>query len=607
MNKKWMILLLITSMLLAGCTSETQYEVATYQGELAEGQTKSDYNKELFYRNDKKTEGPDPTILDNTERDGYYYVYGTKESFYCYRSKDLMEWECVGQALDNLDYEDENVISEVRRATYDKLWAPEVLYDDETELYYMFFSAMPELDKTAGPTITGKEFYQLMVAVSDRPDGGFQLVDFTDADSCGTENVRKLDTQKYPQYYVKYLLLNPTNVWNLLKDGKDYTGYEGYTPQIDCFPFTDDNGDKYLFWCDMHGVNRMYVVKMKNWLTPDWSTARAMLYPNFYTEEDYHKSLAGETVENVSYEIEEKACNEGPHLIKHNGKYYLTFSVNYYQDDSYQVIQAVADNPMGPYRKLTEEEGGIVVSGSTSGSMEVSGTGHHSMVSVGDKLYIVYHKHDDPVEGGGNRHHAIDEIKWITIKDKDGNNLEVMYTNGPTCSVQPKIEAYSEYKNIALEAEVSVLDNKKVDDISSLTDDLLSIYKTGNTEFMKYITETVITETTTFKLDFESASEIRAIMVYNSKNHKTSFQNISDVKLVCEEDGKDVIRYIDKIPFSSEYLQTNSYDGSIYYITPGAAAYAEFDKLNVKSIEITVEVPEGQETVGISEIRILGK
>ena len=62
-----------------------------------------------------------------------------------------------------------------------------------------------------------------------------------------------------------------------------------------------------------------------------------------------------------------------------------------------------------------------------------------------------------------------------------------------------------------------------------------------------------------------------------------------------------------KLEFSSEYYRTNDLDGSIYYVTPGAATYAEFDELNVKSIRITVEVPEGQESVGISEVRILGK
>ena len=35
--------------------------------------------------------------------------------------------------------------------------------------------------------------------------------------------------------------------------------------------------------------------------------------------------------------------------------------------------------------------------------------------------------------------------------------------------------------------------------------------------------------------------------------------------------------------------------------------HAEFDELNVKEIRITVSVPEGQDSVGISEIRILGK
>jgi hypothetical protein len=96
-------------------------------------------------------------------------------------------------------------------------------------------------------------------------------------------------------------------------------------------------------------------------------------------------------------------------------------------------------------------------------------------------------------------------------------------------------------------------------------------------------------------------------MVYNSKQEFTAFHNIAKIEFVCIEDGQEVIRYIENLAFSSEYFEANDYDGEIFYITPGAAAYAEFDELNVKSIRITVEVPEGQESVGISEIRILGK
>ena len=63
---------------------------------------------------------------------------------------------------------------------------------------------------------------------------------------------------------------------------------------------------------------------------------------------------------------------------------------------------------------------------------------------------------------------------------------------------------------------------------------------------------------------------------------------------------------IENIKFSSEHYNADEL-GNIIYVTPGAAAYTEIDDWNVKSIRITVEVPEGQSAVGISEIKILGK
>jgi hypothetical protein len=276
--------------------------------------------------------------------------------------------------------------------------------------------------------------------------------------------------------------------------------------------------------------------------------------------------------------------------------------VGSYGDNSYQVGQAVADNIYGPYRKLTEAEGGLLISGNASGSQEISGTGHHSFVTVGDKIYMIYHRHNDVIVAGGARNAAIDEVKWITVKDKFGNDLDVMYTNGPTCTAQPRIEAFADYVNIAPEATVS-----GGDDAAYLTDGLLSVYKYANPDFMEYVKETTITQTTTFTFDFAEARTVRAVMVYNSKQEFTAFTAVARVEFVCEEDGKEVIRFIKNIEFSPENFLANDFDGSVYYITPGAAAYAEFNELNVKSVRITVEVPEGQDSVGISEIRILGK
>ena len=39
----------------------------------------------------------------------------------------------------------------------------------------------------------------------------------------------------------------------------------------------------------------------------------------------------------------------------------------------------------------------------------------------------------------------------------------------------------------------------------------------------------------------------------------------------------------------------------------GASVFAEFYEIGVTSVKVTVDVPEGQEEVGISEIKILGK
>lgn len=612
--------LLLSCILLVGCAAQVQYEIPNYQGLLQAGQSKAEYNQELFYRNDHKIDdAADPFVFDNTVRDGYYYLYGTHGDIFCSRSKDLMNWEPVGNALDIQDFVN-NQPSEVRRALWKDIWAPEVVYDPDDGRYYMFFSATPDPDTNviAGNGVMEGSYKELMmVAVSEYPDHGFIPVNFMNAESCGAENLHDFNTTRglkdpttgkylpaWPHYFAKYLLLDPAEYMAFAEANGGFRGLGrgGFEGGIDPHPYVDENGDKYLFWVDSSGSDRISVVKMENWLKPDWSTAKILACHSFYTVEDYFASLDGQIVENVPYELLGTSINEGPAVLKHNDKYYLTFSVGAYSDNSYQVVQAVSDNLTGPYRKLTLEEGGILMSGELSGSQDITGTGHHSFVQAGDQLLMIYHRHNDPIVGGGARNPALDEIKWITIVDKYGNNLDVMYANGPTATVQPKIEAFSDYKNIADEATISGHADAKY-----LNDGLLSIYKYLNDDFGQYVQETEITKTTTFTLDFEEARTVRAVMVYASKYEWAAFAKIARIEFVCIENGKEVIRYIKDVELSAECYQANDYDGSVYYISPGAAAYAEFDELNVKSIRITIDVPANQDSVGISEIRVLGK
>ena len=615
-------IMLLSCMLLTGCAQQVQYEIPNYQGLVKDGQSKAEYNQELFYRNDHKIDdSPDPFVFDNTERDGYYYLYATKGDIFCSRSKDLMNWEPVGNTLDIQDFVN-NQPSEVRRAVWKDIWAPEVVYDPDDGRYYMFFSATPDVDtnyEEAGEGVMYGTAYKelMMVAVSDYPDHGFKVVNFMDPESCGEENLHDFNTtpgiidpetgeyeMAWPHYFAKYLFFDPEDIMIFAEENDSFKGLGngGYEQGIDPHPYVDENGDKYLFWSKNNGPDRIVVVKMENWLKPDWSTAKIVAAYGFYTVEDYYASLNGEPVEQVQYEMNGYTTNEGPTVIAHNGKYYLTLSIGAYADNSYEVIQAVSDSITGPYRKLTLEEGGILMSGQLAGSQDITGTGHHAFVQAGDQLLMIYHRHNDPMVGGGARNPAIDEIKWITIKDKYGNDLDVMYSNGPTSTVQPKIEAFSEYKNIADEATISGHADAKY-----LNDGLLSVYKYLNDDFGQYIQETEITKTTTFTLDFEEARDVRAVMVYASKYEWAAFDKIARIEFVCIEDGKEVIYFIKDVKLSAECYQANDYDGSVYYISPGAAAYAEFAELNVKSIRITIEVPDGQDYVGISEIRVLGK
>ena len=554
----------------------------------------------LFYRNDKKTNLPDPFILDNTERDGYYYMYGTEWQLSCYRSKNLTDWEYAGATLGSMMKDESGNRTEAGRVVASDVWAPEVVYDADTGLYYMFFSATPDPD--TGVSVSGSAIFQLFVATSKYPYKDFQLVNFTDAASCGTGNTHSINKSAYPQYYAKYVFMEPSWYSNFSRNsgGTVRTEYANYAGAIDPHPFVDEDGKKYLYWVDDIGPNGICVVEMENWLKPKWSTAKKITYVHYYTMADYQTAKNGGSVTKVSYENESSNINEGPTVVKHNVKYYLTYSANSYTSGTYLVAQAVADSPTGSFRKLTEAEGGVLLSGEKTVNKEISGTGHHSFMVVNGRRYIIYHRHDDVSAGGYQRNPAIDEVKWVKVKDKNGNDLDVMYVNGPTTTAQPLLESFGKYRNIAGEAKVSGSGT-----VSYLTDGLLSVSKYANGTFLNYIKETSITGKSTFTFEFDTARTVRAIMVYNSKNESKIFKNISKIELVCESGGREVLYHMNNVAFKSNYYETSG--STVTYVTPGAAACAVFDELYVKSIRITVDVPQGQSSVGISEIRILGK
>lgn len=646
---------------LSGCAKKGE-ELSTYQGETKDSLTgKSVYNKELFYRNDYFASSADPFVLDDTARSGYYYLYRTQDRLYTLRSKDLVNWSNVGNTLSTKN----GVLSDLaetvsKNIAYQNIWAAEVIYDEIEEQYYAFFSATPKSanDTTGGEGVqeeTG-EMYNLYVAAADSPEGPFELVNFRDdaAVSGGyyhdynvtagrteiAENsLELLDSEgyvfAYPQDYAEYCYIDPQagRYYYEQNEGigvggnrlSDSLRGHGFAQGIDPHPYVADNGDKYLYWVVDYAdgyANRVYGVKMKtdengksSWLAPDFSTMKLLTMHGYYTVEDFlkekHPKDGEEAVSapSVTYEYPSTRCNEGPFVISHGGKYYLTYSANGYAQATYCVVQAVSDSPLGPFRKLTEAENGVLISSDGGASPRTSGPGHHSFVTVGEQLYICYHKHRDYTVGGGIRGYSIDEVKWLSITDKDGNPLDVMYVNGATISEQPTI--FGEYKNVVEGKEASVKKGSLAanSSVKYLTDGLLSMNTIVNAAFVsEYVKETEISETTTFEFSFDRPQAIRALMIYNSKDPNKVFLDAS-AEFVCEVDGKEKTYKISKIAFDLEqYAETADVDGQIMVLSVvhGASAYAEFSEIKVKTARITVNVPAGK-TVGISEIRMLGK
>lgn len=543
------------------------------------GKEKADYNNNLFYRNDNKTSIADvaAVYIDDpaSSEYGYYYLYGTTSttSIQCYRSKTLEEWEPMGTVFE-LDGN-----SEAAEAVYNCYWAPEVIFDRDQGRYYLFFSAS-EKNK--------QKCHVLYCAVSDNPYGPFTLVhDETDG--------RQIN---YPQDNYSLFDLERFALKAESMGMKRNEANNGFVMTIDAHPFSDPvTGKKYLYFkVDSIDTDFIAGMEMKNWYTPDYDTLSILAESKLYTPEGEKNPFESRT-----------RVNEGPYMTYRKGVYYLTFSVFGYKQPEYAVYQAVGAGPLKPFRKLTTEEGGIVLSADGGMMDNVSATGHHSIVERDGEYYIVYHAYPTAL-CEGSRYVAADKLEWITVTDINGNPLDVMYANGPTKGIQPRFSFNSEYVNIAPDAQVSMT-NLSEGDAAALNDGLFLVNQFVNSVFTDlYVPHVVFEKKTRITIEFKEYRTVRAVMIYNSHIIENNFDEVEKIEFFCrDEKGK----YTAAINGLSYDLKANANidetDGTAVYSRPGGAAIAEFDEISVNKIVITVDVPEKTEFVRMSEIVVLGR
>ncbi len=148
---------------------------------------------------------------------------------------------------------------------------------------------------------------------------------------------------------------------------------------IDQFVFKDDNGQNYLYY---GGWGHCNIVKLS---------------ADFLHLEKFDD---GETFK----EITPQNYAEGAYVFKRNSKYYMMWSEGDWTGPDYSVSYAIADSPIGPFKRIDKI---------LQQDVKVArGAGHNSVIHVPntDKWYIVYHRRPLSTDNGNHREVCIDEM-----------------------------------------------------------------------------------------------------------------------------------------------------------------------------------------------------
>lgn len=146
----------------------------------------------------------------------------------------------------------------------------------------------------------------------------------------------------------------------------------GSTNMIDGHFFLDDDGKMYLFYVKFENANVIYMAEMNEEMN------------DIKEETERFVIRAEEPLEIISgYEVA-----EGPFILKHNNKYYLTYSCNHYISPYYAIFLATSDKITGPYVKVKDNP-------ILKKDEEKVGVGHHSFFYNNEdhRLMCVYHRH----------------------------------------------------------------------------------------------------------------------------------------------------------------------------------------------------------------------
>lgn len=640
MKAKRIVCAILATVLLMCATACIPYSDVQIVAQLndADSNSNNKYDTSLFYCNNPTIFSADPSVIyiseeQDSEYGGYFYLYQNIRSFMyisdprydeafgttgnyqlmIMRSKNMSDWESCGVSNGfGLFYQSDSWINR-------SIWGPEIYfneYDAQTNpsgdnKYYLYFAADSKINdgtKEYSSSSSYLDRFYIAVARSDTPIGPFSLL--TSEDYYGTEDAKNLNgesiTIENPQINFSKAL-----------------GLDGDFGCIDPQLFKDPvSGKLYLYFTKQnqgstqanvgnYGTNSIWVMEMKDMLTPDYSTLQCVSIPYYETvdnsgrdEECVAKGYVGSNYN----QTDEGPINEGSFTLYHDGKYYLTYASTGNGNRNYDQKQAVSDSPMGPFVKIGNQYPALGANGSNDYSV---GMGHNCYFTVGDELWAVYGKFADASVGvSSGRVTAFDRASWVNV---DGYDFELLMVNGPTLSVQPLASAISGYKNVADQAEISVNGDGEYDGLKYLTDGFVpTAESTWNMEFSA-------SGKVELTLTFAAPQTIKSILIYNSADYYYAFDKVDSIVMQASElpswyteinPNSEASGFImSDIEYSSNYYNTEE-----EFMRQGGAVVVAFDEVTVTSITITLSsklLPEQYDDdtpqIHIGEIVVLGK
>ena len=218
-----------------------------------------------------------------------------------------------------------------------------------------------------------------------------------------------------------YVSDNPVGPWKPLNEGKPVvpvgTGTENL-PALDAQFLNCSDGSLYTYfgtWC--------HVFKGLGWAKIDPADMHTILDEGYIPNEQLPELF------------------EAVYPIERNGKYILMYSAGDCRLSSYAVHYAYGDSPTGPF---TSGANNPLLKTNEDGTID--SPGHHSVIEIEGKTYILYHRHDNPHSSGGEfRQVCMDELVFA-------NDTTIEKINASHTGIQ---KFKSAYNNIALGATVT--------------------------------------------------------------------------------------------------------------------------------------------------------